>query len=140
MMNLKHKVESIFCTTIIAFFVIRDFFQVQNNGLDQPKPNIFSRLKVQNISTHSGEFEKNSREARNFDGGCRIFYEVSCRDFQIWSQKWLVKKRLEIKIMASKSIFSLYIRSDSFVNFKRTSFWIMEHQETCIWLILETHV
>ena len=72
--------------TIAAYFVVREYFQVPNHALEQPKLNILTWLKVLNLSTKFGDFKNFGREVRNFDGARRIFYEVSWRDFRIWSQ------------------------------------------------------
>ena len=61
---------------LITFFVIREYFQVPNHALEQPKLNILTWLKVLKSSKKFGEFKKFGREARNFDGARKIFYEV----------------------------------------------------------------
>ena len=77
--------------TIAAYFVIRGSFQVQNHALEQPKRNILTRLKVLKSSTKFGEFKNFGREARNFDGARRIFYEVRWHIFSILKKMWLIK-------------------------------------------------
>ena len=71
--------------------MIRDNFQVQNHALEQPKLNILTRLKVLKSSTKFGEFKNFGREARNFDGARRIFYEVKLHIFSILKKIWPIK-------------------------------------------------
>ena len=61
--------------------MVREHFQVPIRALGQPKLNILTWLKVQNLSTKFGEFKNFNREVRNFDGARRIFYEVEWHIF-----------------------------------------------------------
>ena len=78
-------------STIAAYFVVREYFQVPNHALEQPKPNILPWLKVLNSSTKFGKFKNFGREVRNFDGARRIFYEVRWHIFGIFKKIWLIK-------------------------------------------------
>ena len=71
--------------------MIREYFQVPNDALEQPKLNILTWLKVLNLSTKFGDFKNFGREVRNFDGARRIFYEVKWRIFSILKKMWLIK-------------------------------------------------
>ena len=75
--------------------MIREYFQVPNHALEQPKLNILTRLKVLKSSTKFGEFKNFGREARNFDGARRIFYQVQTH-FLTFSSKFESKKILKI--------------------------------------------
>ena len=72
--------------------MVREHFQVPNRVLEQPKLNILTWLKVQNLSTKFGEFKNFGREVRNFDRARRIFYEVK------WHILSIFKKIRPIKI------------------------------------------
>ena len=63
--------------------MIREYFQVPNEALEQPKPNILTWLKVLNSSTKFGDFKNFGGDIRNFDGARRIFYEVNWHIFSI---------------------------------------------------------
>ena len=69
----------------------RRFFKVGNGSGFQWIPNIFERLKVQILSTHSGDFKNFGRAVRNFDPARRIFYEVWRYDFQFLIKIWVLK-------------------------------------------------
>ena len=71
--------------------MIREYFQVPNDALEQPKLNILTWLKVLKSSTKFGDFKNFGREVRNFDGARRIFYEVKWRIFSILKKMWLIK-------------------------------------------------
>ena len=71
--------------------MIREYFQVPNHALEQPKLNILTWLKVQNLSTKFGEFKNFGREVRNFDGARRIFYEGKGYIFSIRKKIWPIK-------------------------------------------------
>ena len=71
--------------------MVREYFQVPNHALEQPKPNILTWLKVLNSSTKFGEFKNFGREVRNFDGARRIFYEVKLHIFSILKKIWPIK-------------------------------------------------
>ena len=76
---------------LITFFVIREYFQVPNHALEQPKLNILTWLKVLNSSTKFGDCKNFGGEVRNFDGARRIFYEVRWHIFSISKKIWPIK-------------------------------------------------
>ena len=84
--RIQHK-KSYYCSQKSK----RRFFKVGNGSGFQWIPNIFERLKVQILSTHSGDFKNFGRAVRNFDPARRIFYEVWRYDFQFLIKIWVLK-------------------------------------------------
>ena len=79
-------IQKAILTTIAAYFVIRENFEIPNDALEQPKLNILTWLKVLKSSTKFGDFKNFGRDIRNFDGARRIFYEVIWHIFSILSK------------------------------------------------------
>ena len=69
----------------------RRFFKVGNGSGFQWIMHIFWRLKVQNISTHFGDFKNFGPAGRNFDLARRIFYQVWRLDFHFCNKNGVPK-------------------------------------------------
>ena len=69
----------------------RRFFKVGNGSGFQWIPNIFERLKVQILSTHSGDYKNFGPAVRNFYLTRRIFYQVRTLDFHFLKKNWVLK-------------------------------------------------
>ena len=100
----------------------RRFFKVGNGSGIQWILNIFEWLKVQNVSTHSGDFKNFGPAVRNFYPARRIFYEVWTLDFQ----KNYIFKAPKISVYGQKSPgFAFFVHSTMIISSQVTKYECM---------------
>ena len=121
--------------------MVREHFQVPIRALGQPKLNILTWLKVQNLSTKFGEFKNFNREVRNFDGARRIFYEVEWHMFirHIFKTIWPIKICSDVPKSSSKYHFWGENLPNKFAKVTSRLFWLIGSEEMNIGMIFYTH-